>query len=168
MVVGCAGAIPFVGPFVSVLGAPALLLGLEDPVCNAHGENESLHLEDFRRAARAAARTGVVLAESQNVARDLSNEPANELPPAALARAAQRVAKETGLDCQVLGAPDRSGYSDPPARPSLERSGGRVTATPLRDASPRHQLPALAGSCAQRIRVSWRTCRNPGVSSRMK
>ena len=58
------------------------------------------------RAARAAARTGVVLGESQNVARELSNEPANELPPAALARAAQRVARETGLDCKVLGAPE--------------------------------------------------------------
>jgi acetylornithine deacetylase/succinyl-diaminopimelate desuccinylase-like protein len=32
-----------------------LLLGLEDPPCNAHGENESLDLGDFRRAARASA-----------------------------------------------------------------------------------------------------------------
>ena len=54
--IGCGGSIPFVGPFSQVLGgAPALLLGLEDPICNAHGENESLCVEDFRRAARASA-----------------------------------------------------------------------------------------------------------------
>ncbi len=54
--IGCGGGIPFVAPFVEVLGGvPALLLGLEDPICNAHGENESLDLADFRRAMRAAA-----------------------------------------------------------------------------------------------------------------
>ncbi len=53
--IGCGGTIPFVAPFSEVLGGvPALLLGLEDPICNAHGENESLHTEDFRRAARAS------------------------------------------------------------------------------------------------------------------
>ncbi len=62
--IGCGGTIPFVGPFVEVLsGAPALLLGLEDPPCNAHGENESLDLDDFRKAARASAHLWAELAE---------------------------------------------------------------------------------------------------------
>jgi leucyl aminopeptidase len=58
------------------------------------------------RAARSAAHAGAILAESQNTARDLSNQPANALPPAGLARAAQETARETGLKVRVLDVPE--------------------------------------------------------------
>ncbi len=57
---------------------------------------------DHSAQVRRAATTGVVVAESQNIARDLSNQPGNELPPTALAAAARRIAKSVGLACHVM------------------------------------------------------------------
>jgi leucyl aminopeptidase len=54
------------------------------------------------RGARDAAALGTTIAECQNVARRLSNEPANALPPAQLASEARRVATEVGLRCRVM------------------------------------------------------------------
>lgn len=60
-VMGCGGSIPFVAPFSAAFDdAPCLLTGVEDPATNAHGEDESLHLDDF---ASACAAEVVLLAE---------------------------------------------------------------------------------------------------------
>ena len=56
---------------------------------------ESPDLED------AVAR-GRIMAEAQNFARELVNEPANRLTPAKVADAARTMAAESGLECQVL------------------------------------------------------------------
>ena len=46
--------------------SPRCCSGLEDPPCNAHGENESLDLEDFAKAAKSSAH---LLAELSGIPR---------------------------------------------------------------------------------------------------
>jgi leucyl aminopeptidase len=87
-------------------------------------------------ALRAAVTRGRVLAESANFARDLGNEPPNVLTPTELAVRAQEMAREVGLECEVLG-PDEmralkmgallgvaSGSAEPPRLIILRWRGG--------------------------------------------
>lgn len=54
--IGCGGTIGFVGPLQELFdGAPALLLGIEDPRSNAHAPNESVDEGDFKKLMASLA-----------------------------------------------------------------------------------------------------------------
>ena len=55
---------------------------------------------------RASAKRAVQIAESQLLARDLSNEPPNVIYPETLAREARRMARAVGLKCSVMSVPE--------------------------------------------------------------
>jgi leucyl aminopeptidase len=54
-----------------------------------------------RAAAEAGLREGIVVAEAQNFARSLVNEPGNRLTPTILGQRAAEMAREFGLACEV-------------------------------------------------------------------
>jgi len=71
-------------------------------------EEEPPRLEsvEIAQADEAGIQRGTVLAESQNYARDLVNEPGNVINPASLVAEAKRLAAETGIDCTVYEEPE--------------------------------------------------------------
>jgi acetylornithine deacetylase/succinyl-diaminopimelate desuccinylase-like protein len=70
VLMGVGGSIPFVGPFADAFGGiPALLLGPSDPHSRIHGENESLHLADWRSLMRSEVHLLAELAALGNARR---------------------------------------------------------------------------------------------------
>ena len=53
------------------------------------------------KGVKQAAKAGQIVGEAVAWARDLVNTPAGDLPPAAIAKAAQAMAKQVGLTCKV-------------------------------------------------------------------
>jgi acetylornithine deacetylase/succinyl-diaminopimelate desuccinylase-like protein len=56
------GSLPILPMFKEVLGADSLMLGFAGPLCNAHGPNENIRLDDLDRGAEAVARLYAALA----------------------------------------------------------------------------------------------------------
>jgi len=54
------------------------------------------------KAIKRGVERGLVMAAAANHTRDMANEPANALPPAALAKRAQELAEDAGIKCEVL------------------------------------------------------------------
>jgi leucyl aminopeptidase len=94
------------GDFVSA-AVEGAILGHYEPDQYKTG-NDKTALDSFRLVAgegadmEEAVRRGTILAEAQNFTRSLVNEPANRLTPANIAAAAQQMATEFHLDCEVL------------------------------------------------------------------
>ena len=59
--------------------------------------------EPARAAAESGLREGAVIAESQNFARTLINEPGNRMTPSILAQKAAEMCEQVGLRCDVYG-----------------------------------------------------------------
>jgi leucyl aminopeptidase len=57
-----------------------------------------------KTAAESGHREGAIVAESQNFARTLINEPGNRMTPTILGSKAAEMAKEVGIRCEVYGA----------------------------------------------------------------
>ncbi len=103
-----------------------------------------LEKEDGKAAAiREGARIGEIIARGEVLARDLGNLPGNVATPAYLAETAQRIAREQGLDCTVLGRPEleeekmgallavAQGSDQEPKLIILEHRGGEEGVAPL-------------------------------------
>jgi leucyl aminopeptidase len=86
----------------------AILADYDSDTYRSDRKDRSLHLATFLAPAGASEAEydlghgeGAILAESQNFARQLINEPGNVLTPSELGRRAAAMAQENGLQCEV-------------------------------------------------------------------
>jgi len=101
---------PTSAAFVSAAAEGALLGDWEADKYKSDPQKHEKRLDSFSICvqsgaapeAQRALEQGRIIAEAQNLARDLVNEPANKLTPAVLAEAARSMALSSGLECEVL------------------------------------------------------------------
>ena len=98
------------GEHITAVAEGAVLGGWEANKYKSDPKKDEQQIDTFTLAApdadavglRGQLERGRIVAEAQNLTRDLVNEPANKLTPAGLAEAASRIAAEAGLECEVL------------------------------------------------------------------
>ena len=98
------------GEYITAVAEGAVLGGWEANKYKSDPKKDEHQIDAFTIAApdadaaalRGPLERGRIVAEAQNLTRDLVNEPANKLTPAGLAEAASRMAAEADLECEVL------------------------------------------------------------------
>ena len=115
---------------------------------NSNGDDPkeigTLTIVESDKSKLAAIRRGVergrIMADAANHTRDMANEPANALPPVKLAERAQALAKDAGLECEVLDEKQLkklgmggvlgvgSGSTNPPRFIIIKYRGGKASA----------------------------------------
>jgi acetylornithine deacetylase/succinyl-diaminopimelate desuccinylase-like protein len=126
--IGCGGSIGFVGPLAELFGgAPALLVGIEDPKTNAHAPNESLDAGDFRKLTASLARL------FENLGRLTPEQAREQKAPEKKARRAPKAepaAQAEATPGQPEGQPERSEAPPQEAAPAqaAEMSGQGASA----------------------------------------
>ena len=90
--------------FASAVAEGALLGEFEPHHHKTDPKKDDKHIESITvlGASEAAVERGRILGEAQNVTRTLANEPGNLLTPLKLAEEAGKVAKASGLGCEIL------------------------------------------------------------------
>ena len=102
---------------------------------------------------RSQVKEACLIAESQRLARDLSNEPPNVLYPESLAAASRRMAREVGLQCKVMAVPE------------LEKRGyGAILAVGQGSQRPPRMITLEHGSTAKRKKAGTLALIGKGIT----